>query len=173
MSISTLVSRDELEKRIKILAKQINDDYQGKELVVVCILNGAFVFCADLVRLLEIPIYMDFMKASSYGDSTESSGHLKIDLDLKVDIQGKHVLLVEDIVDTGLTLTNIIQRLSKRNPASLKLASLLYKEARNKYPLEIDYLGFDIEDLFVIGYGLDYAGKYRELPYIGVYNGSD
>ena len=173
MSISTLVSRDELERRIKILANQINEDYQGKELVVVCILNGAFVFCADLVRLLDIPIFMDFMKASSYGDSTVSSGHLKIDLDLKVDIQGKHVLLVEDIVDTGLTLTNIIQRLSKRNPASLKLASLLYKEARNKYPLEIDYLGFDIEDLFVIGYGLDYAGKYRELPFIGVYNGSD
>ena len=98
------------------------------------------------------------MKASSYGDSTVSSGNLKVDLDLKVDIENKHVLLIEDIVDTGLTLTNILKRLSKRKPASIKLASLLYKEARNKYPVNIDYLGFSIDDLFVIGYGVDYAG---------------
>ena len=170
MAISTLISADQIKTRISEIANQINKDYEGKDLVVVCILNGAFVFCADLVRMLELPIYMDFMKASSYGDSTESSGHLKIDLDLKVDIEGKHVLLVEDIVDTGLTLTNILNRLSKRNPASIKLASLLFKEARNEHPVPIDYLGFDIEDLFVIGYGLDYAGKYRELPFIGVYS---
>ena len=170
MAIDVLISKKQIDQRIIEIAKEIQSDYQNKELVVVCILNGAFVFCADLVRNIQNPIYVDFMKASSYGDATVSSGNLKIDLDLKVDIENKHVLLIEDIVDTGLTLTNILDRLKKRNPASIKLASLLYKEARNQYPVHIDYLGFSIDDLFVIGYGLDYAGKYRELPYIGVYS---
>ncbi len=170
MAIDVLISEEKLDNRITELANKIELDYEGKDLVVVCILNGAFVFCADLVRKVNNSIYVDFMKASSYGDSTVSSGNLKIDLDLKVDIEGKHVLLVEDIVDTGLTLTNILNRLGKRKPASIKLASLLYKPARNEFPLDIDYLGFSIDDLFVIGYGLDYAGKFRELPYIGVYS---
>ena len=170
MAIDVLISEEKLDNRITELANKIELDYEGKDLVVVCILNGAFVFCADLVRKVNNSIYVDFMKASSYGDSTVSSGNLKIDLDLKEDIEGKHVLLVEDIVDTGLTLTNILNRLGKRKPASIKLASLLYKPARNEFPLDIDYLGFSIDDLFVIGYGLDYAGKFRELPYIGVYS---
>ncbi len=170
MAIDVLISKESIENRIIDIAKEIDKDYEGKDLVVVCVLNGAFVFCSDLIRKMQKHVYVDFMKASSYGESTVSSGNLRIDLDLKVDIEGKHVLLIEDIVDTGLTLTNIIERLSKRNPASLKLASLLFKKARNKYPVPIDYLGFDIEDLFVIGYGLDFAGKYRELPYIGVYS---
>ena len=172
MSINVLISEEKIKERIFQLAEKIDSDYEGKELVVVCVLNGAFIFCSDLIRSMKKDVFVDFMKASSYGDSTESSGNLKIDLDLKVDIENKHVLLIEDIVDTGLTLTNIIKRLSDRKPASLKLASLLYKEARNIYPVEVDYLGFDIDDLFVIGYGLDFAGKYRELPYIGVYGGS-
>ena len=170
MAIEVLISEEKIKNRISELAKNIEQDYQGKDLVVVCILNGAFIFCADIVREVNNSIYVDFMKASSYGDATVSSGNLKIDLDLKVDIEGKHVLLVEDIVDTGLTLTNILDRLGKRKPASIKLASLLYKPARNQFPINIDYLGFSIDDLFVIGYGLDYAGKYRELPYIGVYS---
>jgi len=170
MAIDVLITEKQIAERIKLLADEIHQEYQGKELVVVCILNGAFVFCADLVRQLKIPVYMDFLKASSYGDSTVSSGNLKIDLDLKVDIENKHVLLVEDIVDTGLTLTNVINRLSNRRPASLKLASLLFKKARNTHLVNIDYLGFSIDDLFVIGYGLDFAGKFRELPFIGVYS---
>ena len=169
MAIDTLISEAQIQERLDDLAKKIEQDYKGKDLVVICILNGAFIFCADLIRRVKNPIYVDFMKASSYGDSTVSSGNLKVDLDLKVDIENKHILLVEDIVDTGLTLTNILERLGKRKPASIKLASLLYKEARNIHPVNIDYLGFAIDDLFVIGYGLDYAGKYRELPYIGVY----
>jgi hypoxanthine phosphoribosyltransferase len=173
MAIDVLISESQIKEKVKELAMAIENDYQGKELVVVCVLNGAFVFCSDLVRQVKNSIYVDFMKASSYGDSTVSSGNLKVDLDLKVDIENKHVLLIEDIVDTGLTLTNILKRLSKRKPASIKLASLLYKEARNKYPVNIDYLGFSIDDLFVIGYGLDYAGKFRELPYIGVYSDED
>ena len=172
MAIDVLISEQQIAERVSILAKEIQKNYESKELVVICILNGAFVFCADLVRQINIPIFMDFMKASSYGDLTVSSGNLKIELDLKVDIENKHVLLVEDIVDTGLTLSNIIQRLLSRKPASLKLASLLYKKARNVHPVKIDYLGFSIEDLFVIGYGLDFAGKYRELPFVGVYNES-
>tara|TARA_B100000886_G_C20278872_1_gene430287 strand:- start:226 stop:747 length:522 start_codon:yes stop_codon:yes gene_type:complete len=170
MAVDVLISQEEIQQRVKQLANKIESDYLGKDLVVICILNGAFVFCSDLIRNLKNSVYVDFMKASSYGDSTVSSGNLKIDLDLKVDIENKHVLLIEDIVDTGLTLTNILDRLSKRNPASIKLASLLFKEARNKYPVNIDYLGFSIDDLFVIGYGLDYAGKFRELPFIGVYS---
>ena len=173
MAIDVLISQDQIRTRIAQIARQIEADYDQKELVVVCILNGAFVFCSDLVREINNPIFVDFMKASSYGDATVSSGNLKIDLDLKVDIENKHVLLVEDIVDTGLTLTNILDRLNQRKPASIKLASLLFKEARNQYPVNIDYLGFPIDDLFVIGYGLDYAGKYRELPYIGVYSESN
>ena len=170
MSIEVMINENEIKARIEELASKIDDDYEGKELVVVCILNGAFIFCSDLIRKISKPVYVDFMKASSYGDSTESSGDLKIDMDLKVDIKDKHVLLVEDIVDTGLTLTRIIDHLGKRGPASMKLASLLFKDCRSKYKVDVDYLGFKIDDHFVIGYGLDFAGKYRELPYIGVYS---
>jgi hypoxanthine phosphoribosyltransferase len=150
------------------LANQINSDYKDKELVVVCVLNGAFVFCSDLIRKIDQPIYVDFVKVSSYGDQKVSSGNLKVDLDLKVDIQGKHVLVVEDIVDTGLTLSCLMEKFNSLNPASLKLASFLHKPDKTKFEVPIDYLGFEIPDSFVIGYGLDYAGLYRELPYLGV-----
>ena len=169
MAVDVFLSESEISDRVKDLAKQVNEEFAGKELHVIGVLNGAFMFTADLVRHLDIPVTLEFMSASSYGDSTESSGELKINLDIKTDIKGKHVLIVEDIVDTGLTLTVLRKNLEERGPASLKLASLLYKPARNIHKVPIDYLAFEIEDKFVIGYGLDFAGRYRELPYIGIY----
>lgn len=170
MAIDVYISEEKIKQRVKELGKQITADYQGEELVVVGVLNGAFVFCADLIREIKLPLYMEFLGASSYGDSTSSSGNVKITLDLKKDIQGKNILLVEDIIDTGLTISNLFDIFKSRKPKSIKLASLLFKPARLKHPVAIDYLGFEIEDKFVIGHGLDYAGRYRELPYIGVYN---
>ncbi|PIP95381.1 MAG: hypoxanthine phosphoribosyltransferase [Bdellovibrio sp. CG12_big_fil_rev_8_21_14_0_65_39_13] len=169
MAVDVFVSEEKIQKRVVELAEQINRDYAGKELMIVGILNGAFMFCADLIRHIKVPVQLEFMSASSYGDGTESSGNVKINMDVKKEMTGKHVLLIEDIVDTGLTLSSLMHLLEKRNPASLKLCSLLYKPARIKHQVKIDYLAFEIEDHFVIGYGLDYAGAYRELPYIGIY----
>ena len=168
MGIKTLFSEQQIKSRVVELAKQIRRDYDGEELVIVCVLNGAFIFCADLIREVNESIYVDFIKASSYGDNKVSSGNLRVEMDLKVSIEGKHVLIVEDIVDTGLTLSCLIEKLKARNPASLKLASFLHKPSQTKYSVNIDYLGFEIDNLFVVGYGLDYAGKYRELPFVGV-----
>ena len=168
MGIKTLFSEQQIKYRVIELAKQIRSDYDGEELVIVCVLNGAFVFCADLIREINESIYVDFIKASSYGDNKVSSGNLKVEMDLKVSIEGKHVIIVEDIVDTGLTLSCLMEKLKARKPASLKLASFLHKPSQTKYPVNIDYLGFEIDNLFVIGYGLDYAGKFRELPFVGV-----
>ena len=168
MPVRSLISKEEIQHRIIQLANQINSDYRGKDLVVVCVLNGAFVFCSDLIRRVDQPILVDFVKVSSYGDQKVSSGNLKIDLDLKVDLKGKHVLVVEDIVDTGLTLSCLMERFSSLGPASLKLASFLHKPGQTKFEVDIDYLGFEIPNLFVVGYGLDYAGLHRELPYLGV-----
>jgi hypoxanthine phosphoribosyltransferase len=128
------------------------------------------MFCSDLIKKIERPIVLEFMQVSSYGDGTTSTGNVKINMDISGSISGKNVLVVEDIVDTGLTITTLFKILGQRGPKSLKLASLLYKPSRNTHPAKIDYLGFEIEDKFVIGYGLDYAGRYRELPYIGVIN---
>lgn len=169
MAVDVFISEDKIQKRIVELADQINRDYAGKEIMIVGILNGAFMFCADLIRHIKVPVQLEFMSASSYGDGTESSGNVKINMDVKKEMTGKHVLLIEDIVDTGLTLSSLMHLLEKRKPASLKLCSLLYKPARIKHQVKIDYLAFEIEDHFVIGYGLDYAGAYRELPYIGIY----
>ncbi|MCP4912193.1 MAG: hypoxanthine phosphoribosyltransferase [Oligoflexia bacterium] len=170
MAVDVYLSEEEIANRIQQLADQINKDYAGKELTVVGVLNGAFMFTADLIRKLNIPVELDFIAASSYGDDTSSSGQVKIEWDLKKEIKGKHILLVEDIVDTGLTIKSLKALLGSREPASVKLASLLFKPARNVHPVDIDYLAFEIEDKFVIGYGLDYTGKYRELPYIGIYS---
>jgi hypoxanthine phosphoribosyltransferase len=170
MAVDVFLSENQIQERVKELANSINKDFSGKELHVIGVLNGAFMFTADLVRHLNIPVTIEFMSASSYGDSTESSGELKINLDIKTDIKDKHVLIVEDIVDTGLTLTVLKKNLAARGAASLKLASLLFKPARNIHKVDIDYLAFEIEDKFVIGYGLDFAGRYRELPYIGIYS---
>lgn len=170
MAVDVYLSEEEIANRIQQLADQINKDYAGKEITVVGVLNGAFMFTADLIRKLNVPVELDFIAASSYGDDTSSSGQVKIEWDLKKEIKGKHILLVEDIVDTGLTIKSLKALLGSREPASIKLASLLFKPARNVHPVDIDYLAFEIEDKFVIGYGLDYAGKYRELPYIGIYS---
>ena len=156
--------------RIEALAKAINNDFAGQELMVVCVLKGAFMFCSDLVKKIELPINLEFIQVSSYGDGTTSSGNIQLKMDLSSSVKDKNVLIVEDIVDTGLTIKSLFELLEARNPKSLKLASLLYKPSRNEFKVPIDYLGFEIEDKFVIGYGLDYAGRYRELPYVGVLN---
>lgn len=165
-----LISEEELAIRIQELGNAITDDFAGEEIVVICVLKGAFMFCSDLIKKIKLPIKLEFLQLSSYGDGTSSTGNVKIDMDLSGSIKGKHVLIVEDIVDTGLTITTLFELLEMRNPKSIKLASLLFKPARNTHSVTIDYLGFEIEDKFVIGYGLDYAGRYREVPYIGVIN---
>lgn len=165
-----LISEEEITYRIKELGKAISNDFQGQELTVVCVLKGAFMFCADLIKEISLPLKLEFVSLSSYGDSTKSSGNVVMDLDISTAINDKNILIVEDILDTGHTLDFLIKSLMIRNPKSLKIASLLHKPARTKRNIEIDYLGFEIEDKFVIGYGLDYAGRYRELPYIGVLN---
>ncbi len=170
MAVDVYISEEKIKSRLDELAHRINQDYEGKELFVIGVLNGAFMFTADLIRRIKVPVHLDFMVAKSYGEGTESSGQLKIELDIKKNIANKDVLIVEDIVDTGLTMNEVKRNLLSRLPASLKLASLLYKPARNIHKVDIDYLAFEIEDRFVIGYGLDYAGKYRELPYIGIYS---
>ncbi len=165
------LSQQKIEKRVSELGEQITKDYQGDELLVIGILKGGFVFCADLVRKIENDnIKVEFLSASSYGDGMTSSGNVSLRLDLSEDIESKHVLLVEDIIDTGLTLSKIIKTLKVRNPKSIKLASLLLKPDCLKAQLDIHYLGFEIENKFVVGYGLDYAGNYRQLPYVGIYN---
>lgn len=164
------ISEDEIALRIEALAKTITRDYANEELVVVCVLKGAFVFCADLIKQLQLPMQLEFISLSSYHDSTQSSGQVKLEMDLKGSIDGKNVLVVEDIIDTGLTIKFLYGLLQSRNPKTLRLAALLFKPAKLVHEVKIDYLAFEVEDKFVIGYGLDYAGRYRELPYIGILN---
>jgi hypoxanthine phosphoribosyltransferase len=164
------LSEEDIKLRVKELATAITRDYEGEEILVICILKGAVVFCSDLIREIDLPVQLEFMSVSSYGESFKSSGEVKVDLDLTESIKGKHVLVVEDIVDSGLTMSTLKNLILSRGPESFKLASLLIKPTRVKRHVEIDYLGFEVEDKFVIGYGLDYAGRYRELPYIGVLN---
>lgn len=171
MAVDIYISEEKIKSRIKELGEKITKDFKGEELVVIAVLNGSFIFCADLIREIKVPVIVEFVGATSYGESTESSGNVKITMDLKRDIAGKNILVVEDIVDTGLTLSNLLEVFKSRKPKSIKLASFLFKSARLKHTVPIDYLGFEIEDKFVIGYGLDFAGKYRELPYVGVYQG--
>lgn len=165
-----LISEEDIALRILDLGNAITKDYAGEEITVICVLKGAFMFCSDLLKKVERPVILEFIKVSSYGEGTVSSGNVKFEMDLAGSIDGKHVLIVEDIVDTGLTLKTLVNSLKLRNPKSIKVASLLYKPSRTIHPAKIDYLGFEVEDKFVIGYGLDYAGRYRELPYIGVIN---
>lgn len=163
-----LFTQEQVSTRIREMAAEITRDYQGKSPLVVGVLRGCFVFMADLVRGLELPLTLDFMSASSYGAGTTSSGLVKIRLDLHDDIAGRDVLLVEDILDTGNTLSKLVQELKNRGPASLKLCVLLDKPERRTKPIEADYVGFTIPDAFVVGCGLDYDQKYRQLPYIGI-----
>ena len=163
-----MISEDELKAKVEELGKRIEKDFQGEELLVVGILKGASVFVADLIRNINLDVNIDFMSVSSYGNSTESSGVVKILKDLDVNIKGKNVLIVEDIIDSGLTLSNLVATLETREPKSLKICTLLDKPERRKSDIKVDYVGFVIEDKFIVGYGIDYAEKYRYLPYIGV-----
>lgn len=163
-----LIDEERLQARIREMGKQLTEDYSGKDLVVICILRGAIMFTSDLVKEMKLPLSIDFMAVSSYGTSTKSSGVVRILKDLDEEIEGRHVLIVEDIVDTGLTLHYLKENLLSRKPASLKVCCCLDKPQRRQAPVEVDYVGFNIPDEFVVGYGLDYAQKYRNLPFIGV-----
>lgn len=168
-TVKTLISAEEIKKRVAELGKQISDDYKGKTLTAVCILKGGIIFTADLVRELSGETKLDFMEISSYGDSTVSSGTIKIARDVEYTIEGLDVLVIEDIIDTGRTLSNVMKHLSAQKPNSLRLATLLDKPDRRLVNDCIpDYVGFTIPDHFVVGYGLDYAQRYRNLPYIGI-----
>jgi hypoxanthine phosphoribosyltransferase len=164
-----LLTEEQLHARVKALGVQITSDYAGEELVVVSVLKGSFVFVADLVRAIDLPIRVEFLGVRSYGDSTVSSGVVQVTQDLTRPIDGAHVLVVEDIVDTGLTSDFLIRQLSARHPKSVKLCSLLHKPARSQVQVKIDYLGFTIDDVFVVGYGLDAAQLYRNLPTVSIY----
>src|SRR6202050_343195 len=162
-----LIPADQLQKRITELAAEIDADYAGRELLLVGVLKGAVMVMADLARTMHLPVSMDWMAISSYGSSTTSSGVVRILKDLDTDISGKHVLVVEDIVDSGLTLSYLVNNLQSRDPASVAVCVLLRKRAASQMPVEVAYTGFEIADEFVIGYGLDYAERYRNLPFIG------
>jgi hypoxanthine phosphoribosyltransferase len=163
-----LLSGDEVQARVAELGAQMAGDYEGREPVLVSVLKGSIIFLADLVRAMPIPLSIDLMEVSSYGSSTESSGQVRILKDLSTSIEGRDVIVVEDIIDTGLTLNYLLRYLRDRRPASIRICCLLDKPARRLAPIEIDYRGFTIADRFVIGYGLDYGERYRNLPYIGV-----
>lgn len=163
-----LFTPEALARRVKELADQITQDYAGKSPLIVGTLRGSFVFMADLVRQINLPLTVDFLSASSYGSRTESSGQVKLKLDLADDISGRDVLIIEDIVDSGNTLSKLLPELQKRGPASLKVCALLDKPERRVLPFQANYVGFTIPDAFVVGYGLDFDQHYRQLPYIGV-----
>ena len=167
--IRTLYRAEQIRDRVNELAQRIAEDYADRALVLVCILKGSFVFAADLARAIDLPLRIEFLGVQSYGDDTKSSGVVQITQDLTRPIVGEDVLIIEDIVDTGLTLAYIREALNARSPRSLKVCALLHKPARVKTEVSIDYLGFTLEeDVFVVGYGLDWAQKYRNLPVIGV-----
>src|SRR5215203_5252666 len=163
-----LITSREIEEKVREIGERITEDYRGERLLLVGILRGAVVFLSDLMRHLQLPCEIDFMDISSYGADTTSSGVVRILKDLEEDITGRHVLIVEDIVDTGLTLSYLRRSLLARNPASLEICALVTKPARRRVELDIKYLGFEVPDEFVVGYGLDYAGTYRNLPDICV-----
>ena len=164
-----MINEDQLQERIQELAQQVDDDYEDAEnLLLICILKGAFMFTADFSRLLKRPHNVDFMAVSSYGAATESSGVVRIVKDLKISLENQHVLVVEDIIDSGRTLAYLSELLKTRNPASFKICTLLNKPSRREVDIPVDYIGFDIPDEFVVGYGLDYDEVYRNLPFVGV-----
>jgi hypoxanthine phosphoribosyltransferase len=163
-----LVQRDELEHRVRELAEEVSRDYADRELLLVGVLKGAVFFLSDLMRHLDVDCEVDFMAVSSYGSSTDSSGVVRILKDLDVSIEGRHVLIVEDIVDSGLTLSYLLRTLRARNPASLEVCALLTKPERRKVELPIRYVGFEIPNRFAIGYGLDHAERFRNLPFVAV-----
>lgn len=166
--IRVLLSEQDVDRRIAEIGKKISEDYQGKEVHLICVLKGSVFFTCELAKRITVPVSLDFMSVSSYGADTKSSGVVRIVKDLDEPLEGKDVIIVEDIVDSGRTLSYLIEILKKRNPASLRLCTLLDKPERRVTDVKVDYTGFNIPDEFVVGYGLDYAQKYRNLPYIGV-----
>lgn len=165
--IEVLISEQDLQTRLGELAAEIDRDYQGKDPIIIGVLQGAFVFVADLVRQMQIPLMVDFLRVSSYGQSLVTSGEVKILLDLTLPIAKRHVILVEDIIDTGITADYLRANLISRGPESVKICSLLQKPENLVRMVTVDYLGFSVGNRFAVGYGLDYAGRYRDLPYIG------
>lgn len=163
-----LFSEEQLDRRVREIAAQIEKDYEGKEIMLISVLRGSFVFMADLCRRIDLPCTLDFMSVSSYGKGTSSSGQVQITKDLSSDISGKHIIVVEDILDSGNTLSYLLKLLEQRNPASIRLCTLLDKPDRRVKEVKVDYSGFTIPDAFVVGYGLDYAEHYRNMPYIGI-----
>ncbi len=163
-----LFSEEQLDRRVREIAAEINKDYEGKEIMLISVLRGSFVFMADLCRRIDLPCSLDFMSVSSYGKGTTSSGQVQITRDLSSDISGKHIIVVEDILDSGNTLSYLLKLLEQRNPASIRLCTLLNKPDRRVKHVDVHYCGFDIPDAFIVGYGLDYAEQYRNLPYIGI-----
>src|SRR5437762_3133187 len=170
--LDVLFTPEQIAARVRQLGLQIERDYEAKELVLLGVLKGSFLFISDLARSIDLPLSVDFIGLSSYGEATESSGVVKITSDLSRPIEGKHVLVIEDIVDTGLTMRYLLDNLSTRHPASVKICALLHKPSRARTKIPIDYLGFSIEDRFVLGFGLDAAEKYRNVPFIGVMRSS-
>ena len=168
MPLKPLIDAGAIAERVAELGRAISHDFLGKDVVIVPVLKGSYVFAAVLLRHVDLDVAIDFLGVRSYGGHKESSGVVQITTDLSYSIEGKHVILVEDIVDTGLTVSYLFENLATRQPASLKIASLLHKPSRTRVPVEIDYLGFTVDDVFIVGYGLDYAQKFRNLPYLAV-----
>lgn len=163
-----LFDAETIQNKVKELGEQLSQDFEGRNPLVICVLKGAFIFMADLVKQLSIPVELDFMAVSSYGASTKSSGVVKIIKDLDVTVEGREVLVVEDIIDSGLTLSYLIDVLERRNAKSVTVVTLFDKPARRTVELEADYKGFSLPDEFIVGYGLDYAEHYRNLPFVGI-----
>ncbi|WP_224249688.1 hypoxanthine phosphoribosyltransferase [Hyalangium gracile] len=169
--VGTLIDEKKVQARVRELGAEITRDYQGKDLTLVCVLKGSTFFAMDLARAIDLPLTMEFLGVSSYQGGTETTGEVRITTDVSKPMAGKHLLVIEDIIDTGLTMSFLLENLRARHPASLKVASLLEKPSRARTKVQIDYKGFVIDDVFVVGYGLDYAEKYRNLPFIGVMKG--
>lgn len=167
--LRVLITADELRRRVQELGQQITQEYSGSSLVLVCVLKGSFIFAADLARAIDLPLEIEFLGVRSYGDSTESSGIVEVTQDLRRSVEGGNVLVVEDIVDTGLTSFFLLDLLRARRPASLRLCTLLHKPARRKVDVPLDYVGFTIEDRFVVGFGLDANQRFRHLPEVCIY----
>lgn len=170
-NVEVLFDAEKIRHRVSELGKELSAAYAGKTVTIVAILKGSFVFCSDLARAIDGPVRTEFIGISSYGDNTESSGIVKITQDLTYSIEGEDVLIVEDIIDTGLTMRYLLDNFATRKPKSLKICTLLHKPSNTKVEVPIDYIGFTIPNEFVVGYGLDFAGIYRNLPFIGVYRG--
>lgn len=167
-TIRKMISEESVVARIKEIAEQINEEYEGKAVTLICILKGSIFFTTELAKHIKVPVIIDFMQCSSYGADTKSSGIVKLAKDLDEPIMGKHVILIEDIIDSGRTLSHLVKLLSQREPASLTICTLLDKPSRRVAEVDVKYTGFEIPDEFVVGYGLDYAQRHRNLPYIGI-----